>query len=202
MSVVLVIVAPVAHHLDDDCYRENQHVVQFLIFDLDPVSITQPEPLPCNRRDFAVAAVYDILEVEKVSDRFEIVGARHINCEAVAAEGEEITPDVGQHLTIAPNFVGADPIENLLLDVNELVPIQILKGEFVAQARELSPDLKCVASVDVLDRKVVAEGDELLLQYVLHICQSHLTRGGHRQMTPARRKSEAGTRESAARAVR
>ena len=91
--------------------------------------------------------------------------------------GWEITPDVGHHFTIAPNLVGPNPIENLLLDVNELVSIQILKGEFVAQARKFSLDLKCVVAVDVLDRKVVAEGDELLLQYVLHISLLVVRRG-------------------------
>src|SRR6266516_3379236 len=116
----------VAHHLDDHRYRENEHVVRLPIVDLDPVSITQPEPLPRNRGDFTVAAVNDVLEVKKISDRFEVVRTGHINGEAVAAEGKEITTDVGHQFTIAPDLVRPNPIENLLLDINELVSIQIL----------------------------------------------------------------------------
>src|SRR2546423_15196862 len=95
---ILVIVPPVAHHFDNHGYRQNEDGVRLVIFDLDPVGITQPEPLPRDRCDFFLAAVYDVLEVEKISDCFEIVGTGHIDHEAVAPEGETIAPDIRRDL--------------------------------------------------------------------------------------------------------
>src|SRR5947209_18257994 len=60
---ILVIVPSVAHHFDNDGNRQNEDGVRLVIFDLDPVGITQPEPLPRDRCDFFLPAFHDLLEV-------------------------------------------------------------------------------------------------------------------------------------------
>ena len=168
----LIVVAPGGHHQDDERDCENQRVIRLVVFDADEESGTQPEPLPGECRDFAIAALQIVFPVQKVSDCLEIVATFEVHGEAVAAEGEEITLDVGQPFTIPPKLVIRNPIEDLLFDVNELVAIEILEGELVTQARQLSLHLECLGAVESLDHKIVAERDELLFQDVIHICST------------------------------
>src|SRR5438445_8549960 len=165
----LIVVAPGGHHQDDERDCENQRVIRLVVFDADEESGTQPEPLPGECRDFAIAALQIVFPVQKVSDCLEIVATFDIHGEAVAAEGEEITLDVGQPFTIPPKLVIRSPIEDLLFDVNELVALEILERELVTQARQLSLHLEFLGAVESLDRKIVAERDELLFQDVIHI---------------------------------
>src|SRR5438045_662383 len=128
----LPVVTTVANHFNHDRQCQNQRLVRLVLVDVDEISIAQPEPLSGKSGDFAIAAFHDVLEIDNVSDCFKVRRSRRVNQEAVAAEREQISADGTCTFSIAPKLV---TIEGLLLDVNELVPFEILHGEFVADAK-------------------------------------------------------------------
>ena len=165
----LIIVATIGDDLDDYRQGQDQHDIGLVVSDADPVGVAQSQPLPRKRGDLATSTRHGILERQNVAHHLEIFRIRHLDREPAPQGHPEVSTHLSHRSAFAPNLVHPNPTENLLFDIEELVALHVLEGELVAQSRKRAPYLKRVAAVDVLDREIVAERDEVLLQYVLHV---------------------------------
>src|SRR5258706_13714227 len=79
----------VTDHIDNDGSSENQHVV-LALRNLDPVGVSPAEPA-LGHRGYDVASARDrVLVVEKIALGLEVVRTRHVDCEPVVDEREQL----------------------------------------------------------------------------------------------------------------
>src|SRR5215207_4138813 len=123
---------------------KDEHVV-LPLGDLDAVGVAQGEPALRHRRYLPVSTLEDVLVVEEIALRLEIVRPRHVYGKPMVKEGEQ-----------------------LLTDERQLVPRQILERELTPEAERLAVDEVDLTALIVADVVVVAPRQELLLQHVAY----------------------------------
>jgi hypothetical protein len=110
----------------------------------------------------------DVLVIQEVAARLEVIGTGHVYREPGAEQREEMLFHDREGFVTTDDLVLRAKTEQLLVDAEELATAAVLEREFVAKAEDLAIDLKRILPVGVLDRKAVAPGKNLFPHHVTH----------------------------------
>src|SRR5688500_7442836 len=100
MSVFIV----VTDHIDHNRTRQNEHIIFAGVY-FDAVGIAPGEPPFRASRHYAPAAFEDILVIQEISFRFQVIRAWNIHDELALEEGEQLFLDHGGEIPFTIHFV-------------------------------------------------------------------------------------------------
>src|ERR1043165_93791 len=135
-----------ADHVDDHSRGENEHIV-FAADDVHAVSVGPTEPALADIGDDLSVTFEAIFVIEEIPLRFEVVRSRNVNVELAAEEGEQLLLHHGDQASLAFNFVGRPPRQQLLPDESQLLAARILKGKLVAPTERAAINEVNVAAI-------------------------------------------------------
>src|SRR5439155_7360339 len=158
----------VRHLVQDGCDGQHQRGV-LPGGDLDPVGVSDPEPLLGHLGHRGPAVLDGVLVVDDIALDVQVRAVRHLDGPPVAQRGD-------QRLLYRRDGVPARVLDlhrvpypgHALLDLQQLPAVAIFEDQRLADPQGLAVDLEDPLALVVLDPVVVADGHQLLAHAVVH----------------------------------
>lgn len=120
-----------ARHIHDDRAGQNQHIL-YVVANLDTIRIRPTEPALRDGRHRLAVASETVFVVGEISLCSKIIRPRYIDGENALKEGEKRLLDDGRKLACLIDLVSRPPREDLLADVRQFLPLQILERKLTS----------------------------------------------------------------------